>query len=38
LAEGNHMRVLDIKDQDYLGKIEDYEGKENLLIENIENC
>lgn len=32
------MRVKDLKDQEFLGEIEEYEGKENLLIEDIENC
>ena len=38
LDEGNHMRVKNLKNQEYLGNIQDYEGKENLLIEDIDSC
>ena len=38
LLEGNHMSIRGLKDQEYISQISEYEGKENLLIENIENC
>lgn len=31
------MRIKDIKDMEYVANIKEYEGKENLLIEDIQN-
>ena len=32
------MSIKNLKDQEIISQISEYEGKENLLIENIENC
>ena len=38
LSEGNHLRIKDLKGQEHTCSIQDYEGKENLLIEDIDSC
>jgi small nuclear ribonucleoprotein (snRNP)-like protein len=38
LSDGNHMRVKGLTGQEVIGELKDYEGKENLLIEDIEGC
>ena len=36
--QGNHLSIKDISNQKITLKVEDYEGKENVIIENLEGC
>lgn len=38
MTEGNHLHIKDLCDQVKVIEENDYHGKENFIIENIENC
>jgi hypothetical protein len=38
LDDGNHLSIKDLKDEVKTIEEKEYEGKQNLIIENLEKC
>ena len=37
-TDGNHLYIKSLQNQNHVVKAEEYEGKENIILEDLENC